>query len=276
MPGRAHVARPAAVALGLAALLSTGVAAGAPVTPAAPAAAKPIGTGPTDTRAWTARVELPTVGRAKPSSRAKVVARVSQYAPYDGDPQVLLVLETARGPGGPWYRLLLPNRPNGRSAWVSGSVLRVTATAYRVRVTISTRQVELLRAGRVISTYRAAVGTNQNPTPTGLFAVSEVVPQDKPGGFYGPFIVTLAAHSDHLSEFDGGNGQVALHGTSLPGLLGQAVSHGCVRMGNADITTVVSKIRPGVPVEIRATPDSAPAGGSTTTTTTGSTTTPAA
>ena len=90
----------------------------------------------------------------------------------------------------------------------------------------------------------------QNPTPQGLFALSEIVPQSNPRGFYGPFILTLSAHSDRLSDFDGGQGQVAIHGTNLPGLLGGAVSHGCVRMPNTGIKKVAKLVPPGAPVEI--------------------------
>ncbi|MFN8121173.1 MAG: L,D-transpeptidase family protein [Thermoleophilia bacterium] len=245
---RAAAAGAATVALALTGAVAT---AGAQVPPATTAAAqKPIGTAPTDKKAFTARVLLPTVGRAAPSSRARVVQRVSPYAPYDNDPQVLLVLETASGPGGPWYRVLLPVRPNGTSAWVSGAALQVRATPYRVRVRLGVRRLELLKAGKVLNRWSVGVGTPQNPTPQGLFALSEIVPQSNPRGFYGPFILTLSAHSDRLSDFDGGQGQVAIHGTNLPGLLGGAVSHGCVRMPNTGIKKVAKLVPPGAPVEI--------------------------
>jgi len=244
---RAAAAGAAAVTL---ALTGTVAATGATAPPAATTALKPIGTAPTDKKAFTARVLLPTVGRAAPSSRARVTQRISPYAPYDDDPQVLLVLETASGPGGPWYRVLLPVRPNGTSAWVSGVSLQVRATPYRVRVRLGLRKLELLRAGKVVNRWTVGVGTPQNPTPQGLFALSEKVPQPNPRGFYGPFILSLAAHSDNLSDFDGGQGQVAIHGTNLPGLLGGAVSHGCVRMPNTGVKKVAKLVPPGAPVEI--------------------------
>jgi lipoprotein-anchoring transpeptidase ErfK/SrfK len=218
--------------------------------PSGTTAAKPIAQPPTAARAWTARVLLPTVGRATPSSRSRVVRRISPYAPYDRGPQILLVLGAASGPGGPWYRLLLPVRPNGTAAWVQASALQVAPTPYRVRVRISARRADLLRAGRVLQSWRVGVGTPQNPTPIGLSAISEVVPQARPQGFFGPYILTLAAHSERLSDFDGGQGQVALHGTNRPSLLGGAVSHGCVRFPNAAIRRVAAVVPPGAPVEI--------------------------
>lgn len=245
---RATAAGAAAVALVLTGAVATAGAQTPP--PATTAGQRPIGTAPTVKKAFTARVLLPTVGRAAPSNRARVTQRISPYAPYDNDPQVLLVLETATGPGGPWYRVLLPVRPNGTSAWVAGVALQVRATPYRVRVRLGTRKVELLKAGRILNRWTVGVGTPQNPTPQGLFALSEVVPQSNPRGFYGPFILTLSAHSDKLSDFDGGEGQVAIHGTNLPGLLGGAVSHGCVRMPNTAIRKMAKLVPPGAPVEV--------------------------
>ena len=74
--------------------------------------------------------------------------------------------------------------------------------------------------------------------------------QKNPNGFFGTYILTLTAHSLNLSEFDGGDGRVALHGTSQPQLLGQAVSHGCVRLANAVATRLARTVPAGSPVDI--------------------------
>lgn len=205
---------------------------------------------PTATKSWTARVLLPTVAREKPSASAKVVRKVSPYGPYDNDPQSLLVLEAASSSTGTWYRVLLPVRPNGTSGWVNAVALQVAPTPLRVRVDLGDRTAEVLRAGKRLKKWKVGVGTSANPTPTGLFAISEIVPQNNPRGFFGPYILPLTAFSDTLTDFDRGKGQVAIHGTSLPGLLGQAVSHGCVRMSNAAITFVAKHVPRGAPVEI--------------------------
>lgn len=245
-------------ACGMAAVLAAGVVTCAPAAhgatgggpETAAARQRPIGGPPTEARAWVARVLLPTVARSAPRAGARVAARVSPYGPYDDDPQALLVLQTARSSTGPWYRVLLPVRPNGTSGWVHGSAVQVTPTAYRVRVRLSARRLEVLVRGRRVRTWPVAVGTTLNPTPTGLFAVSEIVPQSPANGFFGPYIMPLTAHSPRLSDFDGGQGQVAIHGTSLPSLLGQAVSHGCVRMDNAAITWIARRVPRGAPVQI--------------------------
>ena len=45
---------------------------------------------------------------------------------------------------------------------------------------------------------------------------------------------------------------IAVHGTNKPELLGQDVSHGCIRMSNAAITKLAKLLPQGVPIEIRA------------------------
>jgi lipoprotein-anchoring transpeptidase ErfK/SrfK len=95
------------------------------------------------------------------------------------------------------------------------------------------------------------IGKPGTPTPRGTFFVEENVrlPAARPGG---PFALALSARSAVLQEFDGGPGQIALHGLRhLEGRPGTAVSHGCVRLADADITWLADRLGPGVPVTIR-------------------------
>jgi lipoprotein-anchoring transpeptidase ErfK/SrfK len=60
----------------------------------------------------------------------------------------------------------------------------------------------------------------------------------------------VAGFSDVLETFGGGVGQIAMHGTNRPDLIGGKVSHGCVRMTNQSITQLKDLAPPGTPVEI--------------------------
>ena len=191
-----------------------------------------------------------TPGRRRRTAPSKT-GKLSAQAPYNGGPQVLLVLNASRDSRGRvWYRVRLPSRPNDAAGWIPAEAVQVKRTPYRITVSLGARRAELLRKGRVIDRWTVAVGTSANPTPTGRFAISEIVKQAKPNGFFGPYILTLTAHSLHLSDFDGGDGRVALHGTSLPNLLGQAVSHGCVRFPNSAAITLARTVPAGTPVDI--------------------------
>ena len=63
-------------------------------------------------------------------------------------------------------------------------------------------------------------------------------------------MLPITGFSNTLNEFAGGNGRVAIHGTSEPQLIGQRVSHGCIRMRNADVQALTRLVRGGTPVII--------------------------
>jgi lipoprotein-anchoring transpeptidase ErfK/SrfK len=87
-------------------------------------------------------------------------------------------------------------------------------------------------------------------TLTGEHFVEENVwlPAGQPGG---PFALATSDRSNVLQEFDGGPGQIALHGLdNVGGQLGTAESHCCVRLADSAITWLAARIGPGVPITI--------------------------
>ena len=78
--------------------------------------------------------------------------------------------------------------------------------------------------------FSAVVGNPSTPTPRGRFFIEEALAL-APGAHGGPYALATSARSNVLQEFEGGPGQIALHGTDgLSGALGTAVSHGCIRL----------------------------------------------
>jgi lipoprotein-anchoring transpeptidase ErfK/SrfK len=225
-----------------------------PVADVAPqaAATAPVVAPPSDSVAWTAHMLRPVMGRAAPSPSARPVAPVTLWTHFTRRPQVLLVTAAATGPqGGQWVRVLLPRRPNGSGAWIPSSAVQLSTTGVRLRIRTASHRVEVWRDGRLSASYPAAVGTGNTPTPIGLFAIQDPVPSnDHQRSYLGPYILTLTAHSAVLREFMGGDGLVAIHGTNAPGLLGQSVSHGCVRVSNETVVALHRIAVPGTPVEI--------------------------
>jgi lipoprotein-anchoring transpeptidase ErfK/SrfK len=70
-----------------------------------------------------------------------------------------------------------------------------------------------------------------------------------PDDAYGPYAFGLSIHSDTQTEFAGGDGRVGIHGTNQPQLIGERVSHGCVRLNNDDVLRLVDMQLPlGAPV----------------------------
>ena len=71
-----------------------------------------------------------------------------------------------------------------------------------------------------------------------------------PTGPYGAGQVSVAGFSDVYQTFGGGIGQIAIHGTDQPNLIGQGVSHGCVRVTNPQILRLLAVVPTGAPVDI--------------------------
>ena len=120
-----------------------------------------------------------------------------------------------------WVEVLLPTRPNGSTGWVQRSKVRVTTTDMRVFVNLRRRLLTVIRGSHTLLQTKIAVGTVANPTPTGATYITELLDTGKPDGLYGPYAFGLALHSDTLSEFGGGDGQVGIHGTNAPALIGR-------------------------------------------------------
>jgi lipoprotein-anchoring transpeptidase ErfK/SrfK len=121
---------------------------------------------------------------------------------------------------------------------------------WKIRVNLAEHHLVLLHDDAVDFETGVAIGTEQYPTPTGTFYITDPVDlHDTPNLGYGVFALGLSGHSDVLTEFLGGDGQIAIHGTNNPGDIGQDVSHGCVRVTN-DAIERLSTLPLGTPVEI--------------------------
>lgn len=185
-----------------------------------------------------------------PNSRASRLTTVRASRPITGGPTVLPVLRSRTVEGALWLRVLLPGRPNGRAGWIRARSTVPTTTSWALAVRTSIRRIDVYRSGRRVRSLAAIVGSPSTPTPHGRFFVEESVAM-LPGTAGGPFALALSARSNVLQEFDGGPGQTAIHGMGgLSGVMGTAVSHGCVRLTESSIRWLVSRISPGVPVAI--------------------------
>ena len=176
---------------------------------------------------------------------------IAPRRPLTDEQTVLPVLGHATDPRGRrWLRVRLPGRPNGHTGWIERAGTTAGSTTMRIVVELSRRRVVVYRDAHVIRTFAAIVGRPATPTPRGEFFVEEALAL--PAGSAGaPFALALSARSDVYQEFDGGPGQIALHGlTRIGGVLGTAVSHGCVRLDPAAMQWLVVRVGPGVPVTI--------------------------
>jgi lipoprotein-anchoring transpeptidase ErfK/SrfK len=186
-----------------------------------------------------------------PEARSPQVALMAPRRPITGEQTTLPVVGRSTGPGGVrWLQVMLPGRPNGSTGWIAQRGTRKLVTGWHIVIDLPGRRVRVYRDGRIVRTFQAVVGKPSTPTPTGQFFVEETV-QMRAGEPGGPFALALSARSDALQEFEGGPGQIALHGrNNLGGILGTAASHGCIRVDTASIDWLAARIGPGTPTTI--------------------------
>jgi hypothetical protein len=233
---------------------ATALAAGVPTPPALAAGALPAGTLLTrlsnlHTVSHWAYPDSEATIRATPSVRSLRLGRL-RFLTSDSQAELYVILRSAHLPTKQtWLQIEVPGRPNGRVGWVPQSALqRPHAVDGYLLVDRSTLRATLFRGGHAIFSAPVGVGKASTVTPAGRFYVMEkLVTLNAP--VYGPFALGTSAYAPTLSEWPGG-GVVGIHGTNEPQLVPGRPSHGCIRMRNADITRLWTKIALGTPIEI--------------------------
>lgn len=122
-------------------------------------------------------------------------------------------------------------------------------------VDLSDRQVYVYRYDEVIASYPIAIGKKGWETPTGNFQVihKEHHPIWKhpiTGQIFEPG--TDSPLGDRWIGFwSDGKNEIGFHGTPNTDLIGSAVSHGCLRMRNADVRMLYDQVKLDTPVLVR-------------------------
>lgn len=182
--------------------------------------------------------------------RGHVVVRLSRID-QNGYPTVVGVVDvrTDSNCDPTWYRVQTPVAPNGSTGWVEASAVRIYSVDSRIVVSLSTRRLVVYRSGRRVFRAPVAVGSTQTPTPTGRYFVNERFLLSDPSGPFGPAALGISAHSTVLTDWVQG-GPIALHGTDDTASIGNAASHGCIRLANSDMRRLFALAPAGTPVSI--------------------------
>lgn len=116
------------------------------------------------------------------------------------------------------------------------------------------RRVYLYRGTVMVRSYPVAIGRDGWETPTGHF---QVIQKTVDPVWQHPFNGTIVpAGKDNplgvrwIGFWTNGDNSIGFHGTPNPELIGQAVSHGCVRMRNEDIVDLFDRVTEGMPVRV--------------------------
>jgi lipoprotein-anchoring transpeptidase ErfK/SrfK len=197
---------------------------------------------------WAA-VRRDVKARARPARSSRAVGVLRARTP-EATTNIVLPLARRRDTrGGLWIRVRLPALPNGITGWVPRTALGTYGTVRtRLRVDLARRRLTLLRDGRAVLRIPVGVGRPGAPTPRGRFVVRNRLTRFR-SAFYGPIALGTSARSATLTDWPGG-GYVGIHGTNRPELIPGAVSHGCIRLRNADIVRLARELPIGTPLTI--------------------------
>jgi lipoprotein-anchoring transpeptidase ErfK/SrfK len=169
----------------------------------------------------------------------------------NADAPVPLVFRVEQVRADGWLQVALPTRPNGSTGWIYESDVNLTETTYHVTVELGAHHLQVDDGKKVVLDATVAVGAQQTPTPTGDFYIVALLKAPNPGTVYGPYAFGLSGHSEALDQFAGGDAELGIHGNNDASVLGQDVSHGCIRMSNDGVTTLAGLLPLGAPVAIR-------------------------
>jgi lipoprotein-anchoring transpeptidase ErfK/SrfK len=227
-------ARLAGGAAAIVLLVAIGLAAGALAT----------GEGGRDSTRWAA-VRRAAPVRARPGAGARVVGRMDART-AEGTTNIVVALGRAVRHGALWVRVRAPH--------ATGWVPRTTLGGYGVvdtRLIVDRRRLTatLLRAGRPVFHARVGIGRPGAPTPAGTFYARDRLTRYA-SPTYGPIAFGTSATSPTLTDWPAG-GFVGIHGTDRPDLVPGRVSHGCIRLRNADILRLARLMPVGTPVTVR-------------------------
>jgi lipoprotein-anchoring transpeptidase ErfK/SrfK len=256
-----------AMAVGVAALVvaALGVFSGAPAAPTGTRNAAIASTTTTTTTTTTTPqppgLTAPAAGTLVATTNGSIPGYASPEAAapdmtvpgnWYGYPSVLPVITTEPG----WLDVRLAQRPNGSTIWVHQSDVTVSNTPYYIVVSLTTMHLQVFDNGALLFDFPAGVGAPDDPTPTGNYFMPMQYPSPGPG--YGPFVLVTSDHSDTITDWqNSGDAIIGIHGPitsyddSLIGTTGAAISHGCIRLHDADLAQL-SVIPAGTPIDVVA------------------------
>lgn len=137
---------------------------------------------------------------------------------------------------------------------VQPSEAHTQAANVELVLSLQSRLLEVRVPGKAPVRYEVAVGQDDWQTPVGKFKVINKL--ENPAWQHPITKETIAPGPDNplgtrwIGFWSDGQAQIGFHGTNQEDLIGEAVSHGCVRMRNKDIQTLYQQVDIGTTVKI--------------------------
>ena len=116
-------------------------------------------------------------------------------------------------------------------------------------ISLEDRRLALIEDGQLKKVYTVAVGKPSTPSPVGSFAIVSHVAN--PTYSHKGVVAQPGPNNPVGTRWMGLNIQgYGIHGTNAPSSIGKAASHGCIRMGRADLEEFFRLVHAGDAVEI--------------------------
>ena len=192
-----------------------------------------------------ARLTRRVLLRARPGGR---ILRPIGLRTEFGSQRVLAVVERKRG----WLGVLTHHVGNSRTAWIPAAGVRLVREPYTLQVDLSARRLVVRRESRVARRITIAIGRPETTTPTGRFAVTDVLAVGGAASPYGCCVLALTGRQPNIPQGWTGGDRLAIHGTTNERTVGTAVSSGCLRARERDMRWLIANVPLGAPVRIRA------------------------
>ena len=130
-----------------------------------------------------------------------------------------------------------------------------------VKVDVKTNMLGVFEGDKIIAAYPVTIGSTQTATPIGEWKVRGVA--NLPTFRYDERMLKRGERSKNFHILPPGPNSpvgvvwialnkrgIGIHGTDDPDTIGQAVSHGCIRLANWDVVRLAAKVKAGVPVSV--------------------------
>jgi lipoprotein-anchoring transpeptidase ErfK/SrfK len=206
--------------------------------------------GPAHDRSLWAPLKRAVAVLAAPDPTAARIAVLQTVTPEGTRNVVAVARRDHDETGRRWVEVHLAALPNGQTGWVPRSALGGYGTVHtRLIVDLRALSATLYRRGRTVFQAPVAVGAAATPTPVGAFYIRNRLTRYR-SATYGPVAFGTSARSPSATDWPAG-GFVGIHGTDHPELVPGRVSHGCIRLRNADILALARRMPVGTPVIIR-------------------------
>lgn len=132
---------------------------------------------------------------------------------------------------------------------------RLPVSDIQIVVQLSDRKISVHHHGEIVKQYLVGIGQTEWETPPGEFRIiqkneyptwqhpitGEIIPPGKHNPLGSRWIGFLSSQ----------DGEIGFHGTNEESLIGEAISHGCIRLLNEDVEDLYTYVEVGTPVIVK-------------------------